>query len=813
MRRFVTVLALLFFTIPFGISITGCGKKTAVTFCTGDTGQVVGQVQNITLGPKIYGISINQAEISQVTTPSATDCKGTSVSVSSYTYGTTDMTIADVAPTTGRLCGGNWNRNSGGGIADFTTCNPTGKSGIAYITASGNGATSNPLPVYVHPVVTSVVLGAPSTDCVNDPATNCSPAATNTNLAASAAISCPVAYANGCCTTLAAAAASIATPYLQDKCLSQGATGQFAARVYAGTTANRTNVSCQVGHLTYAAQSAGILSIDQNGVATAQQPGSTIIDATVALSGSSAGFFSTCPPVDIALSYPGSTTGTTSIIVNQNNTQPITAVATDEHGVSLTGLALEYVSTTPRTIPAASNGTVTPVFPGEADITAICQPPTCNTAPQSLLGVYGNGKPVASKGVTISTPGTNSTVLYVASTDSQYFVPVDLTQTQIGAPVRLPYTPTSMAISEDGSTLYFGSTTELMVVSTTNSAITKQDVTVRGNVLSVSPDNSTIVISDPVRQQIYLYTSSGSTSTTYGGVGTHAAWSPDSQTVYISAGNQILVYSRFSGWKQISPATVAGTNVADVAVTVPAVGAYFAGPTTTARGYCPATTTSGTTTPPAASNVFYPPADSVATVTDRLAATNDGLHILGATAATSSFSDILVNLAPVSATSNPAGSLSASNGIVCPSGGAGLTFSNTFVTSPLVGITPSAITGVLPTSDSRVAFITYTGTGGVLPAYQPASTTPTTGTAQLGTLTNIPLLGTAIAPVAGTISEDNSTLFVGTSGDSLVHLINTSTLADDLTKALTPSLPSATGAAGTFAVPNLLVEKPRTSGT
>ena len=69
----------------------------------------------------------------------------------------------------------------------------------------------------------------------------------------------------------------------------------------------------------------------------------------------------------------------------------------------------------------------------------------------------------------------------------------------------------------------------------------------------------------------------------------------------------------------------------DVAITVPAVGAYFAGPTTTARGYCPISTP---TTPTNESNVFYPPADSSPAITDRIAATNDGLHILGATATT-----------------------------------------------------------------------------------------------------------------------------------------------------------------------------------
>ncbi len=101
---------------------------------------------------------MNFAQIGQVGTPVATDCKGTTESVTKFTYatfladGTPDMTIADVEPTNGRLCAGTWNRNTGGGIPDFTTCNPTNKSGTVFVVASGSGASSNPLPIYVHPV-------------------------------------------------------------------------------------------------------------------------------------------------------------------------------------------------------------------------------------------------------------------------------------------------------------------------------------------------------------------------------------------------------------------------------------------------------------------------------------------------------------------------------------------------------------------------------------------------------------------------------------------------------------------------------------
>src|SRR6202020_2245203 len=85
----------------------------------------------------------------------------------------------------------------------------------------------------------------------------------------------------------------------------------------------------------------------------------------------------------------------------------------------------------------------------------------------------------------------------------------------------------------------------------------------------------------------------------------------------------------------------------------------------------------------------------------------------------------------------------------------------------LPGVTATAITGVFPTSDSKAAFVTYTGTGGVVPTYAPQGT-------GAGTLSSIALstaLGTPIAPVAGVVSADNQTFFAGTSGDNAVQLI------------------------------------------
>ena len=813
MRRFVTLVFLLLFTIPFGISISGCGKKSPITYCSGSSGPIVGQATTVTLTPKIFGISMNFAQIGQVSAPTASDCKGTAVTISSYTYGIFDangkanMTIADVVPTTGRLCAGTWNRNSGGGIADYTTCNPTNQAGTVYVVATGNGANSNPLPIFVHPVVTNVVLGnaTPTANCSTDPdpSSNC----------------CP----------LSADATVVAPPYSPNSCLSQGQTGQLVARAYKNATVSpENNITCQVGHLTYAAQTAGVVSIDENGVATAQAPGSSVVSATIAQASSSAGFFSTCPPVSIALSVPN-TSNATSVVVNQNNLQPINVVVKDINNTILTGLNLEFVSTTPSTIPAAATGSVTPSFPGAAEITAICQPPTCNPSSFNEIGLLGNGMPVISNPITVTTPGTNSTLLYIGSTQSRYLVPVDFTTTTLGAPVQLPYVPNSMVISTDGTTIYMGSATELMVFSGTSNTLTKQDATVAGNVLAVSPDGTTLVITDPVRQLIYLYnTTSGALSApSQGGVGSHASFSPDSQAVYITTGtvttpaspgtpatsttpatpptpavitpgNQLLIHSTFTGWTT----TTLGAPAADVAVTVPSVGAYLAGSNTTGLSYCSANVS--TTGTPLANN-FFPIADTTGVATDRISATNNGLHILGAT--TTNLVDLGFSqpLAPPPASGAPQGGcpIPVPSNYFTPSRGS-------TSTPALSGITATAINGIIPASDSSLAVVTYNGTGGVLPVYAPVAS-------GAGAITNVPLLqvtgqAAPTAPVVGVISSDNSTIYVGTTGDNLVHLINRTTLTDDTTKTIAPNLEqniNGVDQPNTIAPPNLLVQHPK----
>lgn len=791
MQRFFGLVLFVLFAMPFGLSVVGCGHKTSIQYCTTNLegGPQVGQVQTITLASNltVTGESLNYGQIGSALSATAADCTGAAVTVTSYTYGTKDPSIADINPTNGQVCAGTWNRNSGGGIADYTVCTAPPASNtkhIAYIYAAANGATSNAIAVYIHAPVTAVQLGNASQDCNNDPATNCP---TSNNL---------VCNANATAATQAATAA-----VNENACFSQGVQRLLVARVYDGSG---NNITCQVGPVSFALQgSTNVATLDAQGFATANQPGSALVTATVSNSSSAlnSGFVSTCPPRSIQLAAVNQPTNATSVNVGLNTSQSFTATVIDTLGNPITGLALEFNSTQPVNIPT-SGGSVTPIFPGTASITAVCNPGSCNPAPFSQIGVNGNGNPITSNGITVTASGTSASVLYMASAPSttttngqtvtnagsQYVVSEDFTTGQLSTPIKLPFVPNSMVISQDGSTLYLGSSQGLMTITTASNTVASTFTTVQGTVLAVAPSNAYAVVTDPTRQTVSLVTSSGSVFSTYNGIGVRAAWTPDSNTLYVitqpSGGggtSQLITYSTFTGWQTIPQVDESYT---DVAVTVPAVGAYFAGARTEGRSYCASTVAETATAPPAATNYFAPLADTKAVQTDRLAATTDGKHILGASAATSSLVDFGVTLPTATA---------------CPQYPATVTssyFSSTPTTHALTGLTAAAINNVVPASNSGTAFVTYTGTGGVLPVYQPST----------GVVTNVPLSSGATAPVAGVYSSDDTTFYAGTSGDNQVHIIGVNGASSQETGLIKPSLQNSNGG---IATPNLIAQHVR----
>ncbi len=817
---------------PFTYTVTAAGLLTLAPNGDGTVSSVTttinGTTSNVAISGSFFVVPSETVTITYTTAPTlsfapayaytasspgALQIKSGSVSAI-YNYVATTGSITQASSPSGIFP-----VNASDIVAVFYTSAPTAiftPAGVAaYVTASASGAVSNAIPIYIHPVATGVILGAATPDCSIDPGTDCCP-----NNTVGTPVATPAGVVDG------------------SSCISQNQVGQLVARIYqsGGTTGDAAqNITCQVGHVTFGSQTNGIVSIDQNGAATAQQPGSTTITATISNSSTAtnAGYFSTCPPASIILANPNSSSN--SINVSVNTKQPLTATVRDTNGNIITGLSLEYNSTTPQTIPAAV-GSVTPLFPGSADITAVCQPSSCNPSPNNQIGLYGNGKAITSNPITINTPGTSSTVLYMGSTSSNYVAFRDFTTNQTSTLIKLPFVPNSMVMNQAGTEIYLGSPEGLMSISTASNTVSAANQLIPGTVLAVSPDGGTLVITDPTRQTISLVsTANNSVTTSYNGVGTSASWSPDDQAVYVTTStNQVLTHSTYTDW-QTSTADETYTNVT---VTVPSIGAFFAGPTATeARTYCPSstiTTTAGVF-PPNVNNQFIPlVAQAKGTITDQIAATTDGKHILGAHAngAASTLSDIDVTL-PLPPLSNA--SVGVNYGCpIPPAPQPTIGYFGTSVNPPvtLAGINAASITGVFPSTNSAVAFVTYTlptaatTGGGLLPLYLP----PASGNGPLSFLTLGNGATAATAPVSGVFSTDNFTFYVGTGSsdgtavDNDVHLITMtypstgSPAASEATgSTINPQLPicvlTPSGACqttgGGFAPVNLIAQHPK----
>ena len=799
MRRFLTLVFVFCLAIPAGISISGCTRNPAGKYCAVPGSDILTTaVASITLQPQTTGISLAYGQTLQAQQPQALTCTGSSAGVSSnqFTWGTTNNKLVDISPT-GNICAGTWNRNTGGGVADYTYCyfpNPLPSTSglpysVAYITASANTVTSNPVKVFIHSQVSSVALVGPQ-QCLSQTQT--------ANLDAQAC------YSSNGQQYLLCAPSSVTT----------SSSPSLACPLPPGQTlASIPSCTSAIGYFNFNVGTASIGTIDTNtNQITANQSGTTVITASIAESGSSAGYFSTCPPQSIKVTLAnGATIGTITQGVQQN----LTTTVLDTNNQSITGLILDYQSTNPIDISVTGSGSINPRYPGVASVYAICQPPICNSAPINELGLYGTGLSISSNPVNITTPGTISDYVWFAAPGlSQYFVPIELLTGQVGSTVRLPYVPNSMAMDSGGNTLYFGSARELMSYSTASNSITKQDPSVPGVVLAVAPNNATVLINDQVRQLFYLYSTSGGSSTTFNGLGNAAAWTPDSKTLYITDNkalnsgaitghtDTLYVYSQSTGWStyplplsplpsgSIPPGTLppnvaVSTTSQTPALTIPSVGAYLRGTPTVAHTWCPSGTVGNL-----ASMTLYPQADSEPVQSDVLTATTDGKHILGAALLGGgvTLSDIAVTV-PTSACPI---TISGTTQTLAP-----LLINSSVNQVALTGVNATAINQVVASPVSNLAFITYNGTstGAQLPYYIPGA-----GTAP-GTVGYVALKGASAitAPLFGAFTPDDSIFFVSTAGDNQIHYIgiptNPSATPPTDTQQISPNLPACTSIA------------------
>ena len=205
------------------------------------------------------------------------------------------------------------------------------------------------------------------------------------------------------------------------------------------------NCTAAIGTLTFDVGTAIVATIntDTNQI-TAEQPGTTVITASMAGSGSSAGYFSTCPPASIIVTLAnGGTTGdhyagraaelTTTVLTPTTSPSP-----------AFTGLPVDRSRSTS---PSASAGApLRPTFPGGLGLCHLPAAHLQSVAHQRDRLRWHRPFHRLESGQRHH-PGTASDyVWFAAPGQSQYFVPIELLTGTVGSTVRLPYVPNSMVM-------------------------------------------------------------------------------------------------------------------------------------------------------------------------------------------------------------------------------------------------------------------------------------------------------------------------------------------------------------------------------
>lgn len=331
---------------------------------------------------------------------------------------------------------------------------------------------------------------------------------------------------------------TIATTPPAGQCNSQGATQQFTAQAF---DTNGVNITSTVGAFTYTSSNLASVTIDANGLATAVQPGGAFITASSDSVFSVPATFSSCQPLSIVI------TPNTPVSIAAAGTQQLTATVTDIKGnpISISGLALSYLTSSPGVATVSTTGLITGVGAGSTGVIASCSPPSCNGGANANVPVYSNLVPV-------TVTGTSSTTVYVTGANSTSIVPITTSNNSAGTAVTIPQNNSvqpvinSFMMSADGTRGFLGSDKELLVLTTSSNTIAASSNAIPGKVLAISPDGNELIYADQsATPKTYVYDTTSDTyvTLTLNSVTTAAAFSADSLKAYLVSGGQIWAAS------------------------------------------------------------------------------------------------------------------------------------------------------------------------------------------------------------------------------------------------------------------------------
>jgi hypothetical protein len=494
----------------------------ALAGCGGGSSSANKTVAQVTLGPAT--LSMVAGEIVAVTTTTSNPTGGAVSPAPNVTINTSNPKLVTVSPGQ-QVCAGVWD-------STFVVCNGLDAggnplSGTATLTATANGVSSAPASVSVHPPVSAIVV---------DPVTGCT---SNKQTQQFTAHACSAAV----------------TPH--------AATGPCAP--------NAAEISDKIGGFTWASTNGVVVTIDPNGLATANAPGLAGILANVGTTSSPATNFKTCMPTQIVLHITGDPPGqpTESANINLTDTKIIQADMVDEKGLVVLGAPVALFSSDSEivsVIGTATSATITGQSPGGAGILASCVPPVCGA---------GINQPVYSNIFTVFVNGTSpATFLYVGSSASTTLLPFDTSKSPPapGTAITLPGGTRSIVFTPDGAKAYVATTGGLVSVDTTTNVPTTLTTNAVGSILAISPDGNRLVMTnapfepDPTHHRLFVFDATVGTLTTFilpGAVG--ASFARDGSKAYIAAGTNVQNIYVYSPFITLTKLTVGGNALTTAA--------------------------------------------------------------------------------------------------------------------------------------------------------------------------------------------------------------------------------------------------------
>ncbi len=563
MQRFSPVRVLAALLTAFFLSLlAGCGGS-ATTNPTPTT---------IVVSPTT--VSLNEGGVATLSAI-AQNSSGSTVAAD-ITFTSSNAKIATVS-TGGSICGGVWD-------SGFIDCNATiGQAGVGQVTiTASSGSVHASATVYVHEKVDRLIVD-PLSGCTtqgqlinvsasafNTSAPGCSQASpcditstvgpigftSNDFSIAASASGIESAYSPGTNSPTYTSGGSITGSAGQTCKLSSfnGVTGATASVALTGTntiargtqlavtdqgtggTTPPTTATLSNGTATCSGTANVITALSASSSITAENPGATSIFAGVSGLNSPAVPYTTCPVASIFVH--SSASQDTSFALTTGGTVALTADVYDSNGQYIKppltwGSSAPASATVTGTGTAANNpGTITAVAPGTAYITASCNYPSCN---KNLPAQYSLNVATA----TVS--GSTSTTVYAASTNSTTLIPITTSSNTAGTAITLPFLPNSMVSDPAGTTLYLGSSSGLMVVNLSTSAVTTLGV--NGTIEAIAADGKSLLISDSVGNTInYFSVSSQTVPFAHSGATTESsAYTPDSVVNEWLNGNQLGV--------------------------------------------------------------------------------------------------------------------------------------------------------------------------------------------------------------------------------------------------------------------------------